>query len=49
MRMIRILIADDSATDTQDLLKSLNAYFKAKKISADNYEIVVTDSIDSAL
>lgn len=49
MRIIRILIADDSSTDTQDLLKSLNAYFKAKKISTDSYEILTTDSIDETL
>ncbi len=49
MKTIRILIADDSSQDSQDLSKSLKNYLNSKKLSPDQYEIIITDSIDSTL
>jgi len=49
MKQIKILIADDSFKDCQDLTNSLKKYFLAKRISEGDYEIVSTDTINSSL
>ena len=47
MKKVRILIADDVPADAKVLIEKLDNYFKSKKISTSDFEIVVENTIDT--
>ncbi len=50
MKKIRVLIADDVPSDYEALREKIDNYFQqVKKISQENYEITIRDTIDSTI